>query len=203
MRLDAVLFDADGVIQLAPASLHLRLSAAMGRPEHEGELCLAEIFAVEEPALTGLATFEDGLAALLEKSLAPCGADTIIDHWCSIDPDPAILSQIAALRARGVFCGLASNQERNRARRMSQILGYATLFDREFYSCDLGHAKPSARYFETVVRMSGLQPARTLFVDDRPGNVEAARACGLHAEVFDLRDSGPNGLARLLDAYFG
>ena len=79
---------------------------------------------------------------------------------------------------------------------MSQTLGYSRLFDREFYSCDLGCMKPSAAFFEAMVREGGLDPARTLFIDDRLDNVEAARSCGLVAEHFVLWQA-PGGAATL------
>ena len=50
-RLRAVLFDADGVIQLAPDYLHLRLVEALGRAREERQACMDAIFAAEAPAL--------------------------------------------------------------------------------------------------------------------------------------------------------
>lgn len=185
-RVNAVLFDADGVLQLAADFLHLRLTQALCREPHEGEACIAAVFAAEAPALTGAATFEAGLQVALAKLEAKCDADTVIRHWCEIEPDAAILAMIRRLRADGVYCAIASNQERNRARHMSERLGYGRAFHQEFYSCDVGHTKPSPAYFEAVVRLADLEPHRTLFIDDRLENVEAARACGLAAEQFVL-----------------
>ena len=42
-----------------------------------------------------------------------------------------------------------------RARYMSEDLGYSRLFDREFYSCDIGHKKPDAAYFLAILAASG------------------------------------------------
>jgi 2-haloacid dehalogenase len=49
-------------------------------------------------------------------------------------------------------------------------------------------AKPDRRIFELVLTRYGLDPTRTVFVDDREVNVEAARAVGMHGLVF--RDPG-------------
>jgi HAD superfamily hydrolase (TIGR01509 family) len=202
LSFDAVLLDADGVVQLAPDYLHLRLTAALGRRPDEREACLDAIFAAEAPALIGAASFEASLAPALRALGAPCDAATVLKLWCEIDPDAAALALVARLRARGVFCALASNQERNRARHMSQTLGYARRFDREFYSCDLGCTKPSAEFFDEIVRRAALDPARTLFIDDRQDNVAAARACGLEAAQFVLwkAPDGAAALERLLAA---
>jgi putative hydrolase of the HAD superfamily len=184
--LNAVLFDADGVIQLAPDYLHLSLTTALGRAPHERELCMNELFAAERPALVGAAAFETELVAALRRLNASCSVETVIDHWKLIEPHEPILHLVRRLRDAGNYCALASNQERNRARHMSGRLGYAGVFQDEFYSCDLGHTKPSATFFAEIVRRVGLDPARTLFIDDRRDNVEAARACGFRAEQFVL-----------------
>jgi len=63
-------------------------------------------------------------------------------------------------------------------------------------SGEVGMAKPDPRIFELTVRRTGLDPAATLFTDDSPSNIEAARASGLRAELF--RD--PAGLRATLRA---
>jgi putative hydrolase of the HAD superfamily len=201
--LRAVLFDADGVIQLASDHLHLRLTEALGRAPEERELCMDAIFAAEAPALIGAATFEQALGPVLIQLKAPCDARAVLDLWRAIEPNQQVLALVERLRGRGVFCALASNQERNRARHMSEGLGYARVFDREFYSCDLGHVKPSAAFFEAILREANLDPACTLFIDDRQDNVEGARACGLVAEQFVLwkEPDGAAALERLLAAH--
>jgi HAD superfamily hydrolase (TIGR01509 family) len=194
--LDAVLFDADGVIQLASDYLHLRLTEALGRAPSEREACMDAIFAAEAPALVGAASFEACLAPALRELGAPCDVATVLELWRDIVPNAAVLALVGRLRARGVFCALASNQERNRAQHMSQTLGYGGVFDREFYSYDLGCTKPSAGFFDEIVRRASLDPTRTLFIDDREANLAAARGCGLAAEQFVLWKE-PDGAAAL------
>jgi putative hydrolase of the HAD superfamily len=196
----AVLFDADGVIQLAPVDLHLRLTEALGRTPLERELCMSEIFAAEAPALTGAAAFEVDLEAVLRRLDATCDVETVLNHWRMIEAHQPILTMIRELRSTGVYCAIASNQERNRARHMSEALGYYEVFEREFYSCDLGHTKPSPRYFEEIVHITNFEPSQMLFIDDRLENVEAARRCGLAAEQFVLwkEDDGADALGRIL-----
>ena len=45
-------------------------------------------------------------------------------------------------------------------------------------------AKPDPAIFAVLVRRHGLDPARTVFVDDSPVNVEAAEAAGLPGLLF-------------------
>ena len=40
--------------------------------------------------------------------------------------------------------------------------------------------KPDARFFEHVLAATGSRPEETVFVDDGPHNVAAAKALGIH-----------------------
>jgi putative hydrolase of the HAD superfamily len=54
------------------------------------------------------------------------------------------------------------------------------LFERAYYSFQLGLYKPDPAIFEHVIKEHNLIPSETLFVDDFLVNIEAARALGLH-----------------------
>jgi len=199
----AVLFDADGVLQRAPADLQVRLTQMLGGALSDRDACMADYFAAEAPCLTGAADFAEALASVIAKWKATCEAAILLAEWRTIEVDASILALIADLRGSGVYCALASNQERHRALHMSETLAYRDVFDREFYSCHLGHMKPSPDYFHEIVRLAGLDPARTLFIDDRIDNVEAARRAGLRAEQFILGEMGTGAapMRRLLQTY--
>jgi 2-haloacid dehalogenase len=47
-----------------------------------------------------------------------------------------------------------------------------------------GMAKPDRRIFELVVERFGVDPSRTVFIDDKDVNVDAARHVGFHGVVF-------------------
>lgn len=53
-----------------------------------------------------------------------------------------------------------------------------------FVSCDTGLRKPDPRSFRQVPERLGVAADACLFIDDRQGNVDAARACGLDAVHF-------------------
>lgn len=57
----------------------------------------------------------------------------------------------------------------------------SSLFDKDFYSNEIGYRKPSPESFQEIIRLSGINPAESLFIDDAPGNVEAAQKSGLKA----------------------
>lgn len=55
------------------------------------------------------------------------------------------------------------------------------LFEKAFFSFKMGLKKPDPQIFQTVIQACALSPDRTLFIDDTPEHVEAAKRCGLQA----------------------
>lgn len=72
-------------------------------------------------------------------------------------------------------------------RRFSEQIGgdMNALFEDVFYSDLLRCVKPEHEIFEKVEKLAPLVPAKTLFIDDNPKNVAAARECGWHAYRID------------------
>lgn len=61
------------------------------------------------------------------------------------------------------------------------------LFDGEVVSCEEHTVKPERRIYEILLERYGLQPAETLFIDDRPANIAAAEELGIRGRLFDFR----------------
>jgi HAD superfamily hydrolase (TIGR01509 family) len=55
----------------------------------------------------------------------------------------------------------------------------SSLFEKDFYSNEIGYRKPSHESFQEIIRLSGINPEDSLFIDDSLANVEASLACGL------------------------
>ena len=58
----------------------------------------------------------------------------------------------------------------------------AEYFEQRFLSFELGAVKPDAVIYERVIERLPVPPAKVLFLDDNPLNVEGAQAAGLRAE---------------------
>ncbi len=61
-------------------------------------------------------------------------------------------------------------------------------FDGEVVSCEEHVVKPEPRIYEILLERYGLDPAATLFIDDRPANIAAAERLGIRGRHFDHRD---------------
>jgi putative hydrolase of the HAD superfamily len=196
-RISTVLLDADGVVQFS-GELYAWLDREHGwSAERVDEFYWRQFHERRDYAGT-----LSGLVPVVAEALVEWGcaapAGEFVRRWFTLGavPDPDALAQVAALRRHGITCALASNQDFVRARFMDEELGYERLFDDRFYSARLGVAKPDPAYFHAVLAALGVDPARTLFIDDRPENVAAALECGLNAEVHGPGDRLRDTLAR-------
>jgi len=54
-----------------------------------------------------------------------------------------------------------------------------SLFEKVYYSHELGMRKPDRAIYEFVLRDAGIVPEETLFIDDREENILAARELGI------------------------
>lgn len=112
--------------------------------------------------------------------------------------DEAVLGLLGEL-ASSVRVSALSNTNETHARwwaaRYADRLG---VFDRVHLSHELGARKPERAVFRTVLDLEGVDPERTVFVDDRPENVAAARETGLRALRFEGAAGLRDDLATLL-----
>lgn len=61
-------------------------------------------------------------------------------------------------------------------------------FDGEVVSCEEHVVKPEAEIYRRLIERYGLNPAETLFVDDRKANIDMAKAEGWGGYHFDARN---------------
>ncbi|MES2411265.1 MAG: HAD family phosphatase [Bacteroidota bacterium] len=68
---------------------------------------------------------------------------------------------------------------------MSFYTDFYRCFEKVYYSYEMGMRKPDAEIFNAIMRKHDLSPKRTLFIDDKKVNTDAAEALGLH--VWNLK----------------
>jgi putative hydrolase of the HAD superfamily len=83
---------------------------------------------------------------------------------------------------------------------MRNSLGFEKIFDEQFYSFELGFAKPEAGYFQTIMDRIDVAPDLVLFIDDHEGNVAGANELGIHSELFPS-NGGVAALTPILARY--
>ena len=68
---------------------------------------------------------------------------------------------------------------------MSFYSDFYRCFEKVYYSYEMGMRKPDTEIFTTILSKHDLSPKRTLFVDDKKENTDAAESLGLH--VWNLK----------------
>ena len=91
------------------------------------------------------------------------------------------------LKAAGYKLYVLSNMSREFIEFLRRFPVYR-LFDGEVVSCEEGAVKPEPRIYEILLERYALNPAETLFIDDRKANIEAAERLGIHGHLFDSHD---------------
>ncbi len=104
-------------------------------------------------------------------------------YWSADDVNWPLLAFIKGLHP-AYKVGLLSNAWDDLRKTMQERWNMAVLFDDLVISAEVGFAKPDPRIFRLALQRLDVQPAETVFIDDMPVNVEAARREGLFAIQF-------------------
>lgn len=67
--------------------------------------------------------------------------------------------------------------------------GFRYLFEKAYYSHEIGMRKPHKEIFEFVINDSGLDPSETVFIDDSIQNINTAKKLGMQTIHFTNKDS--------------
>ena len=177
-----IIFDADGMILLGE-----RFSSRYSREFNLPAEVLSRFFSEKFPAcVLGKADLREELRPFLQDWRWEKSVDEFLNYWFEgnyLNQD--LLPVIADLKARGVGCCLATNQEKYRIAYLRDRLGIGQIFDRCFVSSEVGLKKPERKFFEYISReLSRIPNDEILFWDDRSENVTAAREFGFAAELY-------------------
>jgi glucose-1-phosphatase len=188
-----LIFDLGGVLfnidYDAPIESFRKLSG-LAEPLAFNQQAQAPLFDALE---TGKLSVEAFRAALRSTyAIKPTVTDPMLDSaWNAILLDfPAErLTLLRTLRRSGFQLFLLSNTNALHREAFDAILyrdhglsdGLLSLFDRVYYSHEIGLRKPDIAIFRKALTDNQLVPTETLFIDDSPQHVLAARAVGLGA----------------------
>jgi len=191
LSLRAVVFDY-GMVLTGPQDpgAHAALLRITGLPLERFEpLYWADRHAYDEGKLTGMAFWQK---LIREAGLdLPAEAADELNLWDArmwTTENPAMLAWQLALKQRGILTAILSNMGDNVLENMQRTFDWLPRFDVLVWSYQLRMAKPDPAIYHYVLNKLGTQPAETLFLDDRPVNVEAALALGIQAILFSTVD---------------
>lgn len=188
-EIEAVIFDLGGVL------INLNYQRTIGAFEQLGLADFSETYS--QLAQTELFDrFETGQISsfhfvnrLLDKLPQGTSANQVVHAWNAMILDfPAErMEWLMRMKERyRIFLLSNTNTLHMEAvrRSLTKTVGHNRLemyFERAYFSCDMGMRKPDPAIFLRVCEEQGLQPEKTLFIDDSPQHVEGARNAGLQS----------------------
>lgn len=111
--------------------------------------------------------------------------EDMFDYWFSgTKANEEVLKVADRLRNNGISCFLTTDQEKYRADYILNELGVAKHFDKCFFSCDIGYRKIDVRFFEAILKDTGIPVQETLYWDDDGKNLEVAAKLGIKTELY-------------------
>lgn len=186
----SVIFDYGGVICKLPGAPQLqRFAAACGLSQadflkHFWHFRLA----YDRGDLDG-PLFWKSIARTAGTEYTPSQIDEFIELdvrlWLEIDQP--ILDWNRALRAAGFRTAILSNMPDVLGEHLRVHSDLYSQFDAVTLSYEVRSAKPESKIYRSCLAQLGIKAGDAVFLDDKPVNVHAAQAVGLHAITYKSR----------------
>lgn len=184
-----IFFDADGVIikkhdyYSKELAKEFNISIDNINAFYKGDFLLCE---------AGKADLKEKFAPYLKSWGVTKSVDEILVDWFSYgnELDKKVVESIKNLRNQGMKCFVTTNNEKYRVEFFKKNLGFDSLVDGIFSSCDLGYFKKQPEFWtEVLKKLSNVKKEEVLVLDDDMKNVESAKAFGFNAEFYsDFED---------------
>lgn len=200
MTVKTLMIDVDGVVIRHPQGLRWDHTIASDLGV-DPEKLQSGFFAVHWPdVMAGRAGLHERLALALPDFAPHLTPDALTAYWFAKDAhlDQDLLDQLGVLDGRYAL-HLATVQEHLRAAYIWNELGLKDRFEAIHYAADYGCGKPDPAFFDAVAARTGHAPHELLLIDDSPRNVEAARACGWRAGLWDGTQTVAEVIAEALE----
>lgn len=106
---------------------------------------------------------------------------------------------LKSLKDRGFHLYILSNYGRRAYELNSPRYGFLSLTDGQLISYEIQSIKPEPKIYRTLCRRFAICPEESVFLDDRPENVETARQLGFRGIVFESYEKASASLEKMLD----
>ncbi|MFI9272208.1 HAD-IA family hydrolase [Kitasatospora sp. NPDC052896] len=201
MTATCVILDIGGVLEIAPKTGWVqrweeRLELPLGTV-HER---MRDVWRAGSVGSIGEGQVHTQVAARLGLD-APQVEAFMADLWAEYlgTPNEELIAYVQGLRGS---CGLGilSNSFVGARERETASYHFDELVEQIVYSHEIGIEKPAPGAFEAACASLGARPESCLFIDDVAVNVEAAKAVGMQAHLFEDNAGTIRRIAAHLDA---
>lgn len=200
MPIDAVVFDYGNVLSLAqPDSVQEELAARCGLERETLTKFYWDQRADYDAGLSSGHDYWHEIARLGGCTMTAELARELIDidnkGWSL---ENGLLSEFARIvRKSGMRTAILSNMPLDFRNHLAVGVPWLPEFDHHTYSCELHVIKPDMAIYEHCISGLGAAPERTLFIDDREINLEAARKHGWQTILFRTTEQTLNDCSKL------
>ena len=119
-----------------------------------------------------------------DVATAKCNIERAIELQEEVLPTIALIKE---LKARGYKLYVLSNMSKEYIEFLRKLSVFE-LFDGQIVSCEVGCGKPHREIYEILLSRYELNPAETIFIDDRIDNVQVAAEMGITPFHFDRQN---------------
>lgn len=181
-----VILDIGGVLELTPdAGWAQKWEARLELPPGTMRERMRDVWQAGSLGSIGESEVHEQLAARLRLD-APQVEAFMADLWTEYlgTPNEELIAYVRGLRGK-CRLGILSNSFVGARERESAAYHFDELVEQIVYSHEIGIEKPDPRAFEAACAALEVEPESCLFIDDIGANVEAARAAGMQAHLFE------------------
>lgn len=193
MPISVVMFDIGGILEVIPEggdpatrfpALDEEWNTRLGLPPGHLAQCVEAIVA---DGAFGRCTYDEWRERLRASSgMSQADFDEYMAAFWDIymgNPNEELIAYFRALRPRyrtailtNSFVGAREQEEKR--------YGFTSMVDVAIYTHEEGVRKPDPRIYTIASQRIGFPPSEIIFLDDRPENVDTARASGFQAILF-------------------
>lgn len=190
-----LLFDLDGVLALPEEVFSVIYSRS-----HEYDLAPFTHFFETEWAdfVTGKKDLKQHIENNPQFWKWDKSAEELLDFWFTSEDvkNDDLLKLIEDARRNGFKCYIATEQEQYRTDYIRNVM-FKNNFDGVFSTAEIGFKKKDPRFFESLLNSLDVHPADSIYFDDSQSKLDAAKATGIQAYLYEH----PDQVAKILDMF--
>jgi putative hydrolase of the HAD superfamily len=135
---------------------------------------------------TGKADLKEMIAPYLPNWKWKSTVDEFLRLWFETENklDSAVLKEVDQLRAKGIPCYIATQQEKYRKNYLWEKMKLKDHFDGIFCTCDVGYTKFEPEFLKHLVDNLKVNPKDVVFFDDKEAGVEKMKEFGIDAHHY-------------------